>query len=234
MSEPTAELERQLERSLTPADLSRQLDMVIANDRAFSDERTRRVVLAIAGAEEREQSSEVHAGRVCEVADMLRDWLRDDMAPLVVDAGTARLKSDWRLERIHARAAGRERERELTYDDSLPNGYQLLCLQLLGHSLSAVDWIQEAREQLASDRNGTTLEQLGLTLRAIRAAENGPGADPTGTGAAVLEVLDHLERISGEQLSSEDLAGRVHELSYLELASSRFVGGTSGSLIHSL
>lgn len=234
----TAPLERVtqlLERSMTPADIAERLELVISSDHALYLERRRRVIHAAAAELERAArdagltaASEPYP-RVA-VMDALRDWIRDDVPGFVLDAGEPRLKADWRLEKIRRRDAGepvRDRVGWRAWEDSIPNALSMLCREVLGYALAFVDWRAMAMAQLESDANGVTLEQLAQTLAAIRELETGDDADPTGTGIAAPFAAERLE------LSSEELAERVHYLAELGLAGSRFVGGTSGTLVHS-
>jgi hypothetical protein len=230
----TAELEQLLARSITPAEVLEQVRMVLENDHAAYDELHRRVILAASGELERAARD---AGMTAAaepyprvaVADALRDWIRDTAPGLVCDAAEPMLKGEWRRERERERAAGENvanRPEWRSWEDSIPNALSMLVRQIAGYALSIVDWRAFAIGQLESDLSGVTLEQLAHAHAAIRRAETGPDADPTGTGAPAYIVGQLLE------LEPEELADRVHRLSELGLAGDRFVGGTSQTLLH--
>jgi hypothetical protein len=221
---------------ITSSELSEQLGLVISTTHSLYDEQ-RRIVIRAAAAELADPP-EHGAYPVVRVADALRDWLRDDAMPMVVDAGTYHLRGEWRRDRDAAARAGvnvREHFAWRSWDDSIPDGLQLLAKQLLGYVLSSVDWRAEALEALGSNVNGVRVEHLAETLAAIMRAERGPHTDPTGTGSAEELVRLELRELTGTEatLTSEELAERVHYLSELGLAGSRFVGGSSGTLVHS-
>lgn len=220
--------------TISPADLAERLELVISNDHALHLERRRRVILAAAGERERARTAEDPMRdpypRVA-VADALRDWIRDDMPGFVIDAAEPRLKMDWRTRRAQQLSAGvnvRDAVGWRAWEDSVPNGLAMLCREILGYALAFVDWHELAGALLAEDENGVPLEQLARTLAGIRELESSPETDPTGTGTAAPLVAERLG------LETLELAEHVHYLAELGLAGSRFVGGTSGTLVHSL
>lgn len=162
------------------------------------------------------------------VDSALQGFYRDRMA-YVIDAGTARLRMDWRGDRDKLRQDGENLENAVGYrafEDSPHDALQSLAREWLATAVDFANWQSRSAELLAEEWDGGTLAEAAAVLRELRALQDSTDADPVA-GEVAAPVL--AERC---QLETGDLAGRLEILRRLGLCGTRYVGGTSGTLIH--
>lgn len=166
------------------------------------------------------------AGRAVDSA--LQDFYRDRMA-YVIDAGTPSLRMDWRKDRQAAETRGENLAHAVgfrAFDDSVSDGLQGLAREWLATAVDFLDWGTRSRELLAEEWDGGTLADAADVLRHLLALQDSDEADPVA-GEVAADVL--AARVG---VDSATLAGRLEILRRLGLCGTRFVGGTSGTLVH--
>ena len=162
------------------------------------------------------------------VDSALQDFYRDRMA-YVIDAGTTALRMDWRKDRSAAMARGDNLANAVgfrAWDDSVSEGLQGLAREWLATAVDFLDWGARARELLAEEWDGGTLGEASDVLRELRALQDSPEADPVAgeVPAGALAARCGID--------TPTLAGRLEILRRLGLCGTRYVGGTSGTLVH--
>lgn len=205
--------------------LAEHVEMVLANDHALYLERQRRCIRA-AAASLATSDTDRGSRAVTAAADALRDWLRDELLPTVIDSATVSLTMQWQRARADA-AAGGANVRHLdavgwrSWGDSELHGAQLLAREIISTALDSVDWRAMA-DAVLCDGEPLLLNvaELLAELHELYPNEN----EPTGE----VPAADLCTRLA---INSATLAERLAVLSRLGLASDRYVGGTSGTLL---
>lgn len=225
------------------------LNLVTDNDWSASCARLRLVLDAgtdaFDGRETSDDPGSVPAWQVA-AADALRDWYRDHMIPLALDAAEERLRMEWRARMTNQRSFGARlpgddpRDAGGSWVDSLPNAAATMLRALATDALDGIPWaawLDDVGELAPREGSDDGHEWLFDAFRILPTLRTENPREPAGEWcvydlAVALAGGDDENGIGPTNDELRRVSAALAGLEYHGIAASRYVGGTSGTLHH--
>jgi hypothetical protein len=232
------------------------LNLVTDNDFAAYCARLRLVLDAGADtfAEGETQETSSDPGSVpawqARAATAVRDWYREHLFPVALDAAEARLRADWRGRMTSLRYGtkdetlpGDDTRRDRTgftggntWEDALPQAAAMMLRQIASDAIDGIPWsawLDDIADMAPRDRSDDGHAWLFDAFRILPALREDNPNEPGGEWCAA-DILEATVNATGADLSMDDVSAALAGMEYHGITASRYVGGTSGSLHHLL